>query len=43
MCICNKASQLLIINRKPVTACEKELLANIRSRSAKLRAGEKLI
>jgi 16S rRNA (cytosine1402-N4)-methyltransferase len=42
MCTCNKRSELLIINRKPITAAEKELLANNRSRSAKLRAGEKL-
>ncbi len=42
VCTCNKKPRLLIINRKPYCADEKEVLANIRSRSAKLRAGEKL-
>lgn len=42
VCTCNKKPRLLIINRKPYCAEEKEVLANIRSRSAKLRAGEKL-
>lgn len=42
ICTCNTKSKLLIITRKPVIAAEKEVLANIRSRSAKLRAGEKL-
>jgi 16S rRNA (cytosine1402-N4)-methyltransferase len=42
VCTCDHQSKLLIITRKPVVAEEKEVLANIRSRSAKLRAGEKL-
>jgi 16S rRNA (cytosine1402-N4)-methyltransferase len=42
VCTCNKRQELLIITRKPIVAEEKEVLANIRSRSAKLRAGEKL-
>ncbi len=42
-CACNKHSELLIITRKPVTASSQEILANARSRSAKLRAGQKLI
>ena len=42
VCTCNHKRELLIITRKPVVAEEKEVLANIRSRSAKLRAGEKL-
>ena len=42
VCTCNKKPEFLIINRKPYCAEEKEVLANIRSRSAKLRAGEKL-
>lgn len=42
LCTCNKKSELLIITRKPVVADEQELTANIRSRSAKLRAGEKV-
>lgn len=43
LCTCNKKSQLLIITRKPVVASGEEVLANVRSRSAKLRAGEKLV
>lgn len=42
MCTCDKKPELLIITRKPVVANEQEVLANARSRSAKLRAGEKL-
>lgn len=42
ICTCDHRSKLLIITRKPVVADEKEVVANIRSRSAKLRAGEKL-
>ncbi|HEY9733706.1 MAG TPA: 16S rRNA (cytosine(1402)-N(4))-methyltransferase RsmH [Drouetiella sp.] len=42
VCTCDHKSKLLIITRKPVIADEKEVVANIRSRSAKLRAGEKL-
>lgn len=42
LCQCQKEVEFLIITRKPVTASSQELLANIRSRSAKLRAGQKL-
>ncbi|MBU6450328.1 MAG: 16S rRNA (cytosine(1402)-N(4))-methyltransferase RsmH [Cyanobacteria bacterium REEB67] len=42
-CACNKHSELEIITRKPLTASSQEILANTRSRSAKLRAGQKLI
>jgi len=42
VCVCHKKADLLIKTRKPVTASEKELLANTRSRSAKLRAAQKL-
>jgi 16S rRNA (cytosine1402-N4)-methyltransferase len=42
VCTCQHKPELLIMTRKPVVADEKEVLANIRSRSAKLRAGEKL-
>jgi 16S rRNA (cytosine1402-N4)-methyltransferase len=42
VCTCHHQPELLIITRKPIVAGEKEVLANIRSRSAKLRAGEKL-
>ena len=41
VCTCHHKRELLIITRKPIVAAEKEVLANIRSRSAKLRAGEK--
>lgn len=41
VCTCQQKSEMLIITRKPVVANEKEVLANVRSRSAKLRAGEK--
>lgn len=42
ICTCTKRSQLLVITRKPIVADIKEVLANPRARSAKLRAGEKL-
>ncbi len=42
LCTCNHKAELLIITRKPLVAGEQEVLANVRSRSAKLRAGEKL-
>ena len=42
ICTCNKKAELLIITPKPLIADEQEILANIRSRSAKLRAAEKL-
>jgi 16S rRNA (cytosine1402-N4)-methyltransferase len=42
VCTCAHQRKMLIITRKPVMANEKEVLANVRSRSAKLRAGEKL-
>ncbi|PWU00442.1 MAG: 16S rRNA (cytosine(1402)-N(4))-methyltransferase [Candidatus Melainabacteria bacterium] len=42
VCTCDKKPEFLIITRKPLVAEEKEVLANVRSRSAKLRAGEKL-
>ncbi len=41
VCACNHRSQLAILTRKPVSADKKEVLANPRSRSAKLRAAEK--
>jgi len=42
ICTCDKKAELLIITRKPIVADDEEVLANPRSRSAKLRAGEKL-
>lgn len=43
ICNCNKRPQFQIITKKPIIADEQEILANIRSRSAKLRSGEKLL
>ena len=42
MCICNHVAALEILTRKPVTATEEELRANVRASSAKLRAAVKL-
>ena len=42
VCTCCAKPEFLIITRKPLVAEEKEVLANVRSRSAKLRAGEKV-
>jgi 16S rRNA (cytosine1402-N4)-methyltransferase len=42
VCTCGKQKELQIITRKPVVPNEQEVLANPRSRSAKLRCVEKL-
>ena len=42
VCVCGKKPTLRLVSRKPVTASEAELNENPRSRSAKLRVGEKL-
>jgi 16S rRNA (cytosine1402-N4)-methyltransferase len=42
VCVCGKKPELRILTKKPVTAGEDELGKNTRSRSAKLRAAEKL-
>jgi len=42
ICICNHEAALEILTRKPVTATEEELRANVRASSAKLRAAVKL-
>ncbi len=42
VCKCDKKSRLKIITKKPVTPTEKEINNNIRARSAKLRAAEKI-
>lgn len=41
VCTCHHKSELLIMTRKPAIPDDQEVLANPRSRSAKLRAGEK--
>jgi len=42
VCVCGRKPRGRLINKKPVTACEGEILQNNRSRSAKLRVIEKL-
>lgn len=42
VCVCGKTPRGRLIGKKPVTACEEELKANSRSRSAKLRVIEKI-
>lgn len=42
MCVCDKASKLRILTRKPLTAGETEIAGNPRSKPAKLRAAEKI-
>ena len=41
-CICNKASTLRILNKKPIVASDEEVAINSRSKSAKLRVVEKI-
>ena len=42
VCVCGKKPRAKIITKKPITASERELVNNLRSRSAKLRACEKI-
>ncbi len=42
VCVCGKLPRGRLVTKKPVTASEEELAANIRSRSAKLRVIEKI-
>jgi len=42
VCVCGKKPAVRVLTRKPITASERELEANPRSRSAKLRICEKL-
>lgn len=43
ICTCAKQQQLKILTPKPLQPSETEILANPRSRSAKLRAGERVV
>jgi 16S rRNA (cytosine1402-N4)-methyltransferase len=42
LCVCGTKGIVRLINRKPISANEQELEANVRARSAKLRIAEKL-
>ncbi|MBQ8657532.1 MAG: 16S rRNA (cytosine(1402)-N(4))-methyltransferase RsmH [Clostridia bacterium] len=42
VCVCGKKAEIEIITRKPITASERELKENSRSKCAKLRVAEKL-
>lgn len=41
-CVCGHRAQIKVLTKKPVTAGEKEKIANPRSRSAKLRVAQKV-
>ncbi|MBQ9781663.1 MAG: 16S rRNA (cytosine(1402)-N(4))-methyltransferase, partial [Clostridia bacterium] len=41
-CVCNRKQIVKIINKKPITASEDEMLQNSRSKCAKLRIAEKI-
>ncbi len=43
ICNCSKQKEIEILTRKPLQPSQKETLANPRSRSAKLRAGERVV
>ena len=42
LCVCSNRAALRLVNKHPITASEAEISANPRSRSAKLRAAERL-
>lgn len=42
VCVCGKRRELLLVNRKPITASEAEQRENSRSKCAKLRIAEKI-
>lgn len=42
VCVCGKCPEILVVNKKPITASAAELAENPRARSAKLRVAEKL-
>lgn len=43
LCVCGRKPRGELVNKKPITASEEELSANLRSRSAKLRIIEKTV
>ncbi|MFQ5583741.1 MAG: 16S rRNA (cytosine(1402)-N(4))-methyltransferase RsmH, partial [Calditrichia bacterium] len=43
VCVCNKVPEMRILTRKPIKPAEEEIRNNPRSRSARLRAAEKII
>lgn len=43
VCVCGKKQEIKIITKKPITATEKEIQENSRSKCAKLRVAEKII
>ena len=42
VCVCGRTAKIKLVTRKPVTAGERELTDNLRSKPAKLRIAEKL-
>ena len=42
VCVCGSEAVVKLVNRKPITASQREVESNPRSRSAKLRVVEKI-
>ncbi len=42
ICVCNHEKTLKLLSKKPIIPTEEEVKTNVRSRSAKLRAGERI-
>ncbi len=42
VCVCGKQQEVLIVNKKPITATDEELKVNTRSKCAKLRVAQKI-
>jgi 16S rRNA (cytosine1402-N4)-methyltransferase len=42
ICVCNHEKKLKLLTKKPIVPTEEEIKTNVRSRSAKLRAGERI-
>ena len=43
ICCCNKVAEVKILTKKPITAQNDELMSNLRAKSAKFRAVEKIV